>query len=336
MAAPSDIRERQRVLVRWQHRKPGEHDTYAGRVLEILGEFGRGGRFVQTTAHILYEANGLRLWHKPSELSPLAEDAVVAPPPVEADDDEPYMRQNPWRLLSLRCCYSLARLTDPARCLACSHPPCCNYDALAASLQASRACPVAGCAVTNMRSRDIVRDSALRGAIARLPLSAEACWLRGQADVQLEAPDAPKDAASRVSATSSFMTVAASPAVPLRRRRADETVDALRNVRSRRSEDRAETAELPRGRKAAEATGCQQAPVELEDDEGASEASDATELCRSRILEPPPTAGIPGCQPLESSSWHPGHPGSHSNTLVSFVLPLLTKLSSVENSIHGL
>ena len=33
-----------------------------------------------------------------------------------------------WQALPLQCCYSLARLVDPARCTNCTHPPRCNYE----------------------------------------------------------------------------------------------------------------------------------------------------------------------------------------------------------------
>ena len=182
--------DRQRVLVRWERFRPGEHHVFAGRVLEVIGEFGRGGRFVQTTVRVLYEVDGRRMWHTLSELSPLDEDALIALPPHDEEDDEVQVVDTRWQLFSLRCCYSLARLTDPARCLACTHPSRCNYDALNACLQGgARACPVAGCAVGHIRSRDIVRDDELRSALAHLPSAAEVCWLRGLAEVQLEAPE---------------------------------------------------------------------------------------------------------------------------------------------------
>ena len=159
-----------RVLVRWTRAARGELTTYAGRVLEIKGDNARDGQFVPLEARVVYECDGLRLWHPLSELSLLDEDALVALPP----DSEVEIVAAPWHMLSLKCCYSLSPLTDPARSSACTHPARCNFDALHMCLQSgSRACPVSGCSVTNIRSRDVVRDVALRAALAGLPPDTE-------------------------------------------------------------------------------------------------------------------------------------------------------------------
>ena len=72
------FQERQRVLVRWDRSKPGELTEYAGRVIDSIGNF-RLGAFVQEKVRILYEHDGSRFWHPPSELSPLDESAVIVP-----------------------------------------------------------------------------------------------------------------------------------------------------------------------------------------------------------------------------------------------------------------
>ena len=175
---------RQRVLVRWERSKPGEHDVYAGRVLELYGEFGPRDRFTQMKALVQYELSDWRLWHKMAELSPLDEDADVAAPP----DDDLCVADTKWQLFSTRCRYSFAPLTDPARCSACVHPSCCNYDALVTCLQSTRTCPIAGCNAANVRCRGIIRDDALRNSLAHLPPNTETFWLRGHAEIALQPP----------------------------------------------------------------------------------------------------------------------------------------------------
>lgn len=71
---------------------------------------------------------------------------------------------SPCERISLRCCLSLAPLTDPARGEACQHSPRCNYDDLRECISKTRMCPVAGCTAT-VRARAIVRDVALRDAL---------------------------------------------------------------------------------------------------------------------------------------------------------------------------
>lgn len=38
-----------------------------------------------------------------------------------------------------------------------------------------------------MRSRDVVRDDALREALSHLPATAESCWVRGASEVRVYA-----------------------------------------------------------------------------------------------------------------------------------------------------
>ena len=115
-----EYQERQRVMVRWERWRAGEQNTYAGRVVEVRGEIRGRGQYVQTEALILYEHISWKLWHKLSELSPLDETAHVPAPRLQEDDDDDdendcSVAENAWLELSLRCCYSLAPLTDPAR-----------------------------------------------------------------------------------------------------------------------------------------------------------------------------------------------------------------------------
>ena len=191
---------RQRVLVKW-----GADVSYAARVIAVRDELGRHGVLEQTSCRVEYEVDGQRLWHDPLELSPLEEDSIVAVPVGEDDPEcvEVSGHELSWQLLPLRCCYSLEPLDDPARCSHCLHPSRCNYSSLLSCLNATRACPVSGCSVGEasiLRSRDIIRDDALREALAALPPSTESCWVRGRAEVRLEAPTA--TAAASDSATS--------------------------------------------------------------------------------------------------------------------------------------
>ena len=95
------------------------------------------------------------------------------PPDDESGEAEPL--DAGWQQLERRCCYSLEPLIDPARCSRCKHPPRCNFDSLLACVRTqSRACPVAGCAVKSMRSREVARDDALRTAPQVAPRVAHA------------------------------------------------------------------------------------------------------------------------------------------------------------------
>ena len=78
------------MLVRWERHGPGEHQTHAARVIEILTEPCRGGMIVQRKIRVEYERQGMRpLWHTPSDLTPLAEGAVLATSgDEEVDSDE--------------------------------------------------------------------------------------------------------------------------------------------------------------------------------------------------------------------------------------------------------
>ena len=69
--------ERQRVLVQWVRRCPGEPRFHAARILEIRGEMRRRG-YVQTDVRVEYEGDGKRFWHELKDVSPLEEDAEVA------------------------------------------------------------------------------------------------------------------------------------------------------------------------------------------------------------------------------------------------------------------
>ena len=197
MAASSApvFHEGQRVLVSWAKSRQGDPATaYSARVCELRTEITRGKGLVQTGVRCRYECGGKKLWHIPSEVSELDEAAPVTGCTPdggneESDDDaciiEPHGRLL-WRKLTLRCCYSQARLSDPARCMACAHPSECNYSALIECMATTRTCPVDGCSVRH--AREIVRDDALREAIAALPSATETCWLRGHTELRVDNP----------------------------------------------------------------------------------------------------------------------------------------------------
>ena len=77
------------------------------------------------------------------------------------------------RRIMLRCCLSLQPLLDPGKSGACAHPACCNFQQLRDYAARTNACPVQGCAARIGRSRDVVRDNALRDAIERLQAERE-------------------------------------------------------------------------------------------------------------------------------------------------------------------
>ena len=182
-STPSFV-ERQRVLVHW-----GEATTYAARVVELRYEERRVGSMfcpVQIKCRVHYELDGQREWHNPEDLSPLEESTQVAAPQAESDECVVLQGDTLWRRLELQCCYSLQSLTEPARLLGCTHASCCNYESLKAALQGgSKVCPVSGCTAKLLRSRDVVHDSALSDALARLPNGTSSCWVRGYAPVEI-------------------------------------------------------------------------------------------------------------------------------------------------------
>ena len=95
--------ERQRVLVQWVRRCPGEPRFHAARILEIRGEMRRRG-YVQTDVRVEYEGDGKRFWHELKDVSPLEEDAEVA------SEVDYFIESERWQPLTLKCC-SLARST---------------------------------------------------------------------------------------------------------------------------------------------------------------------------------------------------------------------------------
>ena len=170
--APDAFAVGQRVVVDW-----GEGETHTARVLELHTEL-CAGKPALFKVRVEYEADGQRLWHEPHRY-----------PIQPAAGDDNGGGEEAWQRLPLRCCYSHERLNDPARGAACLHLPMCNFDALTACVARSqiKACPVAGCKQILRRRDAIVRDDAIRQALASLPESAQACWLRGT-EVRLEAP----------------------------------------------------------------------------------------------------------------------------------------------------
>ena len=185
----------QRVTVDW-----GDRAGHAARVTNIRTELRRSERLVQLSIEVEYESDGVRLWQPPHLLEPLDEDAQAAG--IEHAAEVIILEESltgRWRELPLKCCYSLEPLIDPARAsLACNHPPRCNHDSLQLCLHATRCCPVEGCNVKDLRSRDIVRDDELRVALARLPRTdAEVCWLRGASELRLEPPPEVQSASGR-------------------------------------------------------------------------------------------------------------------------------------------
>ena len=74
-----------------------------------------------------------------------------------------------WVPLNRRCQYSFLPLTDPAAGDACQHRgERCNYDCLREYVGRFNKCPIAGCNAPIARSRDIVRDTALKDQLPPL------------------------------------------------------------------------------------------------------------------------------------------------------------------------
>ena len=120
------------------------------------------------------------------------DDAISAQPIQVEDEDAMYGATQQWQLLPLWCAESYEKLSDPARCVGCTHTARCNYGALQTCARALRTCPVAGCPVV-VSSNALIRDDALRDAIEGLLSAAvdappKACWLRGAAELTFEKP----------------------------------------------------------------------------------------------------------------------------------------------------
>ena len=176
----------QRVLVTWS-----ETQVFAARVLHARAEVharGPGQKSQQTHVQVLYEESGRTMWQYPSQLSPLAEDAVVA-----ANDEAggSVASSAVWQPFELRCGLSRAVLVDPARTAQCNHPASCNFDSLRECVSIKRACPIAGCTARRLRSQDVIRDDAFRAALENLPPSTEQCWVRGMAELRVSPPPTP-------------------------------------------------------------------------------------------------------------------------------------------------
>ena len=148
-------------------------ESHAARVIELQTEM-QGMRAILYKVRVEY-ADGQRLWHELHKMRIVPLENQDDERAVYCDDDVDAAMCEAWQKLPLRCCYSHARLTDPARGSTCLHPPMCNFEALQICLAHSKdkACPVSGC-MQQLRRRDaVVRDDALRAALALLPASAE-------------------------------------------------------------------------------------------------------------------------------------------------------------------
>ena len=84
-----------------------------------------------------------------------------------------------WEQLELRCAISFLPLTDPARGSSCAHLSRCNFDMLWQHVSRHHACPMAGCEAPMRRTRDVVRDDALRAKLEALPDGTQTVWRRG-------------------------------------------------------------------------------------------------------------------------------------------------------------
>jgi len=84
-----------------------------------------------------------------------------------------------WEALELRCAISFLPLTDPAKGSSCAHVSRCNFDMLWQHVSRHHACPMAGCEAPMRRTRDVVRDDALRAKLDALPDGTQTIWRRG-------------------------------------------------------------------------------------------------------------------------------------------------------------
>jgi hypothetical protein len=115
----------------------------------------------------------------------------------EEDDDVVEVGCSGWLKVPLKCVLSLGRLTDPAKSLACRHPPRCNFAELRDYAMRTKACPVAGCDARVQRTHDVVRDDGLREQLGRLSSATiDEIWLSSaDGGVREEEPPPPTPAA---------------------------------------------------------------------------------------------------------------------------------------------
>ena len=219
----------QRVLVRWTKHLENESAEHSGKVLELRFETRRGGVPFLNQVKVQHERIGYATWYELREVEPYGEHEPTVPTTVADDDTAEVFVVGPsrWQQFHIVCQYSRERLTDPAKISSCRHPACCNFAALQSCLSSMHVCPVVGCDVKSTSLR-VVRDDALREAIAALPPTVEACWLRGTAELSIEQP-------AEVSAAST------SSSIFRPRKRRPNRSDTSRSARPRRLE--AEAAE---------------------------------------------------------------------------------------------
>ena len=113
-------------------------------------------------------------------------DGIEALPPETFDG----VQVDDWRMLSLRCRVSGARLTDPARGEACAHLPSCNYRELCSMVSRTKRCPIDGCAAPLARSRAVQRDERLQKELASVPAAVDTVRVRSSGEVEWDAPRA--------------------------------------------------------------------------------------------------------------------------------------------------
>lgn len=163
------FRMHEKVRVQWPE------TVYTGRVVERRMELaGRGGAvaFRYRVAYLSESVTGGAMpsqhWHADGEL---------VGPAHDDDDDEAACVTDEWEQVNLACRVSWQPLTDPAKAQGCEHRALCNYTALRGVAGKTKACPL--CALPILRSREIVRDDAMRAALEGLPAAATTAWLRG-------------------------------------------------------------------------------------------------------------------------------------------------------------
>ena len=118
------------------------------------------------------------MWHTLDEGAGGDVSLVEQRPPQAIGD----VMASDWQTLQLTCAISLARLTDPAKGVACAHSSCCNFEALkgaVARMSSKKQCPVIGCGVRLSRSHDIVRDETLAGKLRAVPDTVSKVRVRG-------------------------------------------------------------------------------------------------------------------------------------------------------------
>ena len=181
-ASTAQFQLNDRVSVRWPGTSRGlsPAGVYCGRVISLRTELAniKPARMSMkerqlSVFRIAYDDGDVR-WHHEGEVE-------VSVQPPQTDEDAQLIDC----CLELQCVITKERLDNPAKGARCTHPPCCNFDALKGYAGRMKACPVAGCTARIQRTREVTRDSRLSEQLKLIPATVGRIWLHPSGNVQV-------------------------------------------------------------------------------------------------------------------------------------------------------